>query len=43
LGCDINAEYNGWAVERLENVAIRDPAYWIDHDRKTMQRREKIR
>lgn len=43
LGCDINAEYNGWAIERLENVAIRDPAHWIDHDRKTMQRREKIR
>lgn len=43
LGCDINAEYNDWAIDRLENVTIRDPAYWIDHDRKTMQRREKIR
>lgn len=43
LGCDINAEYNGWAIERLEAVAVRDPAHWIDHDRKTMQRREKIR
>lgn len=43
LGCDINAEYNGWAIERLKAVAVRDPAYWIDRDRQTMQRREKIR
>jgi site-specific DNA-methyltransferase (adenine-specific) len=43
LGCDSSAEYNGWAVNRIENVAVRDPAYWIEHDRKTMQRREKIR
>lgn len=43
LGCDSSAEYNGWAINRIENVAVRDPAYWIEHDRKTMQRREKIR
>jgi len=43
LGCDINPEYNGWAIRRLENVTVRDPSYWVERDRQTMQRREKIR
>lgn len=43
LGCEINAEYNGWAIERLEHVnkmAVND---WIEHDRKVQERRESIR
>ncbi len=42
-GCDLSAEYNSWAVDRIENVSTRSPSYWIDYDRKNMHRREKIR
>jgi site-specific DNA-methyltransferase (adenine-specific) len=43
LGCDTNAEYNSWAVKRLENVGGRSVAYWIQFDAETAQRRESIR
>ncbi len=42
-GCDLSAEYNNWAIERLKNVQCRTKEYWIELDRKTAARRESIR
>lgn len=43
LGCDINPQYNGWAVNRIENVKRMSVEQWIEHDRKVAARRESIR
>ena len=43
IGCDINAEYNSWAVERLENIAYRSAEEWIALDHNNAKRRESIR
>ena len=43
LGCDLSAEYNGWAAERLRSVQPRPVADWIAFDRETAERRESIR
>lgn len=43
LGCEMNPEYNGWAVDRVERVPRWSPAQWIEADRKTASRRESIR
>ncbi|MEI7990699.1 MAG: DNA methyltransferase [Chloroflexota bacterium] len=43
LGCDNNAEYNTWAINRIENVRKMSVAKWIDFDRKNACRREEIR
>ena len=43
MGCDLSSEYNSWAIERLENVPQLSIEKWIDEDRKTAERREKIR
>lgn len=43
LACDINAEYNRWAIQRLENVRRMTQDEWIAHDRKIAERRESIR
>ncbi|OZA17546.1 MAG: hypothetical protein B7X90_14720 [Novosphingobium sp. 17-62-19] len=43
LACDISAEYNEWAIERIRNVSYNSPSYWIKFDRENMMRREKIR
>ncbi|MCE7979957.1 MAG: site-specific DNA-methyltransferase [Caldilinea sp. CFX5] len=43
LGCDLNAEYNEWAIHRLENVRRLSVAEWIEFDRKNAERRESIR
>ena len=43
LGCDSSAEYNQWAIERIENVRRMSVADWIEYDRKTAERREGIR
>ena len=42
-GCDLSAEYNNWAIERLQNVQRRTKEYWIELDRNTAARRESIR
>lgn len=44
LGCDVNSEYNEWAIERLEQVnefMHDEDAFW--YDRKNEERRKKIR
>jgi len=43
LGCDTNAEYNQWAINRLENTGGRSVADWMQFDAETAQRRESIR
>lgn len=43
MGCDLSAEYNQWAIERLENVRRFTKDKWIALDRKTGERRESIR
>jgi site-specific DNA-methyltransferase (adenine-specific) len=43
LGCDINQEYNQWAVQRLRNVKRMSISEWIEYDRKVAARREGIR
>jgi site-specific DNA-methyltransferase (adenine-specific) len=43
MGCDLNAEYNSWAIERIENVRRMTNDEWIAVDRKTAERRESIR
>lgn len=42
-GCDLSAEYNAWAIERLRNVQRRTTEDWIEFDRKNASRREGIR
>jgi site-specific DNA-methyltransferase (adenine-specific) len=43
LGCDINSEYNQWAIKRLENAGGRSVADWVRFDTETAERRESIR
>ena len=43
LGCEINHQYNQWAIERLENVRRLSVLDWIEFDRKNAERRESIR
>lgn len=43
MGCDINMEYNDWAVKRIENVRRMTKEEWISFDRKNAERRESIR
>ena len=42
-GCDLSAEYNGWAIQRVEAVQCRTVEEWIALDRRTAERREGIR
>lgn len=43
LGCELNFQYNQWAIERLENVRRMSIDEWIELDRKNAERRESIR
>lgn len=43
LGCDLDAQYNHWAVERIEHVRRMTKEEWIALDRKNAARRESIR
>ena len=43
VACDLDAQYNLWAVERIEGVRRLSKEEWIDHDRKVAERRESIR
>lgn len=41
--CDLNAEYNIWAIQRLKRTKLAPKEYWIELDKKNKERREKIR
>ena len=43
MGCDLNHQYNQWAIERIKNVRRMTKEEWIAYDRKTAERRESIR
>ncbi|WP_219133074.1 site-specific DNA-methyltransferase [Janthinobacterium sp. UMAB-60] len=43
MACDLDPQYNRWAIERLERVRRMSKDDWIAHDRKTAERRESIR
>lgn len=43
LGCELNHEYNEWAIQRLENVAGKSKEQWIAFDRYNESRRNSIR
>jgi len=43
LGCDLNAQYNEWAVTRMQNVKRMTIEEWIEYDRQVTARRESIR
>lgn len=43
LGCEINPEYNQWAISRIKMTQAMSDAAWIEFDRKNEARRRKIR
>ncbi|XGV95073.1 MAG: site-specific DNA-methyltransferase [Leptolyngbya sp. BL-A-14] len=43
LGCDINPEYNAWAIARLQAVLPLSDAEWIERDRQSALRRQNLR
>ena len=43
LGCELEAEYNEWAMDRQDNIRKMRVDEWIEHDRKTAERRTGIR
>lgn len=43
LGCEIEPQYNKWAINRLETVVRKTKDEWIEFDRATEQRRKSIR
>lgn len=43
LGCEQSAEYNAWAIQRVQNVRRMSVADWIAYDKANKERREKIR
>lgn len=43
LGCELSAEYNVWAMDRLDNVRRMSEEEWIVFDRKNLERRTSIR
>jgi site-specific DNA-methyltransferase (adenine-specific) len=43
MGCDISADYCGWAIERLERVEQRSIEDWIKFDSENTKRRKSLR
>ena len=43
VGCEMNAEYNSWAIHRIDHIVIRTVDQWIAFDRENRERREAIR
>ncbi|MDR0525347.1 MAG: site-specific DNA-methyltransferase, partial [Spirochaetaceae bacterium] len=43
IGCEMNEEYNTWAINRIDNVIRRSVAEWIEYDKTNAKRRESIR
>lgn len=43
LGCDMNLEYNVWAMDRIDEARRMTEEEWIEFDRKNTERRTSIR
>ena len=43
VGCEMNEEYNSWAIKRIDNVFTQPIEKWIAYDKENAKRRESIR
>lgn len=43
LGCEINVQYNEWAIARLKNCPRKSKEEWIEYDKTNEKRRNAIR
>lgn len=43
VGCEINPEYNQWAIERIDHVCPKTVEEWIEFDKENAKRRASIR
>ncbi len=43
LGCELNREYNEWAIQRIERAIHRSDQEWFSNDRANEERRRSIR
>ena len=43
IGCEMNEEYNSWAINRIDHVCQRPIEKWIMYDKENVKRRESIR
>ena len=43
VGCEMNEEYNSWAINRIDNIIPRTINQWIAFDKDNSKRRESIR
>jgi site-specific DNA-methyltransferase (adenine-specific) len=43
VGCELNEDYNKWAINRIDKVARRTVTEWIEYDKFNAKRREAIR
>jgi site-specific DNA-methyltransferase (adenine-specific) len=43
VGCEMNGEYNKWAISRIDTVVHRTSSEWIEYDKLNAKRRESIR
>lgn len=43
IGCEINSDYNSWAINRIDHISSRSIEDWIEFDKENTKRRETIR
>ncbi len=43
MACDLDPQYNQWAIDRLKSVRRMTKYEWIAHDQKIAKQRESIR
>lgn len=43
IGCEINSEYNTWAIQRIDHVLLKTVEEWIAFDKENSKRRASIR
>ena len=43
VGCEMNEEYNSWAINRIDRVQSQSIESWIEYDKANAKRRESIR
>lgn len=43
IGCEMNEEYNSWAINRIDHVCQQPIEKWIMYDKENVKRRESIR
>ena len=43
IGCEINPEYNSWAIQRIDHVIRKSVEEWVEYDKENARRRSSIR